>query len=388
MKVTAIETFVVPSEHWHPWVFCAVRTDEGITGYSEFGEGGMAGPLVSLIDAIAPIVIGRDPGPIARLCQDIFAANRYTTGGLQTMAIAGIELALWDIKGKSLGVPVHRLWGGPFRDRQRVYWSHLGTFRARWPGLYGTRPLKTWDDLADAAREVVDAGYTALKTNILWPGDPSRLIDQQFVGPHDLNATGELIDHTVNQISVIRDAVGPDIDIALDINANFRTDGAIRIARVLEPFDLMWLEIDTRDPVALAQIKSSTSTPICSGEQLLGMRDYQPYFRLHAMDTVKVDVAWQGFINAKQAADLAEIYELNIAPHNPASHLATFQSAHLTASVSNVRIMESDIDSPLWRDELVSAVPEIIDGHMTIPTSPGWGCDLNEEIARKHALTG
>ncbi len=153
MKVIAVETFVVPSEHWNPWVFCAVRTDEGITGYSEFGEGGMAVPLVALVDAIAPMVIGQDPGPIARLCQDIFAANRYTTGGLQTMATAGIELALWDIKGKSLGVPVHRLFGGPFRDRQRVYWSHLGTFRARWPGIYGTAPLKTWDDLV--AQDIV-----------------------------------------------------------------------------------------------------------------------------------------------------------------------------------------------------------------------------------------
>ena len=108
MKVTRIDTFVVGPEHWHPWLFCAVRTDEGITGYAEFGEGGLARPLVALVEALAPMVIGRDPGPIERIRADMFAANRYTAGGLQSMAMAGIELALWDVKGKALGTPIHR----------------------------------------------------------------------------------------------------------------------------------------------------------------------------------------------------------------------------------------------------------------------------------------
>ncbi len=388
MKITDIETFVVGPEHWHPWLYCAVRTDEGITGYSEFGEGGMAGPLVSLVEAMAPTLIGRDPGPIGRIRADLFAPNRYTSGGLQDMALAGIELALWDLKGKVLGRPVHRLFGGPFRDRQRVYWSHMATFRASNPGLYGTPELRTWDDVAEAAREVVDAGYTAFKTNIMWPGNPSRLIDQQFSGPHDLNAPTELVNHAVKQLSVLRDAVGPEIDIALDINANFRTEGAISLARALEPFELMWLEIDLRDPLALSQIKSSTRTPICSGEQMLNVRDYRPIFNLHAVDTIKVDVQWQGFSIAKFAADLAEVYELNVAPHNLSSHLSTFQGLNLSASVSNVRIMESDVDAPPWRDELTTAGPELIDGSMVIPTGPGWGCDLVESVAKKYAYMG
>lgn len=388
MKVTRIDTFVVGPEHWHPWLFCAVRTDDGITGYAEFGEGGMARPLVALVEALAPMVIGRDPGPIERIRADMFAANRYTAGGLQSMAIAGIELALWDVKGKALGTPVHRLVGGPFRERQQVYWSHMATFRASSPGLYGTPPLRTWDDVANAAQEVVAAGYTAFKTNIMWPGKPSRLIDQQFAGPHDLNAPTELLEHVVKQVSVLRDAVGPDVDIALDINANFRTEGAIRIARALEQFDLMWLEIDLRDPAALSQIKSSTRTPICSGEQMLGVRDYRPFFALHAVDIVKVDVQWQGFSSAKLAADLAEVYELNIAPHNLGSHLSTFQGLNLSAAVSNVRIMESDVDAPPWRDELTTVLPDIKDGYMAIPQQPGWGCDLDEAALKKYAYTG
>jgi len=115
------------------------------------------------------------------------------------------------------------------------------------------------------------------------------------------------------------------------------------------------------------------------------MREYQPFFDLRAMDTLKVDVQWQGFGPAKKVAGLAENYEMNVAPHNPASHLASFQSVHLTASVSNVRIMESDPDSVPWRDDLFTAVPEVKDSYMTVPTSPGWGSEPVESAIKKHA---
>jgi galactonate dehydratase len=118
------------------------------------------------------------------------------------------------------------------------------------------------------------------------------------------------------------------------------------------------------------------------------MREYQPFFDLRAMDTLKVDVQWQGFGPAKKVADLAENYEMNVAPHNPASHLASFQSVHLTASVSNVRIMESDPDSVPWRDDLFTAVPEVKDSYMTVPTSPGWGSEPVEAAIKKHAWNG
>jgi L-alanine-DL-glutamate epimerase-like enolase superfamily enzyme len=295
---------------------------------------------------------------------------------------------LWDIKGKALGVPVYQLVGGPFRDKQRVYWSHLATYRAHNAELMGKPKLRTMEDVANCAREAVDAGYTAFKTNIVFPGENAASISRGFSGTNDQNAPGDLVRHASEQIGFMRDAVGPDVDIMLDINFNFKTQGAISIGRAMEPYDLFWLEIDNQDPDALAQLKSAQRTPICSGEQLLGLRQYQPYFRSHAMDTVKVDVQWQGFSQARKVADLAEVYELNIAPHNYNSHLSSFQSLNLTASVSNVRIMESDVDSAPWRDEITTNAPEIKDGYMTIPTGPGWGCDLDEEAAKKYAFTG
>ena len=388
MKITAIENFLVRSFNPRPWLFCAIRTDEGITGYSEYGMGSFARGLPALIQDLGESLIGKDPLPVDKLWMDMYRDTRSASGGATAMAIAGIELALWDIKGKYHGVPVYSLVGGPFRDKQRVYWSHLATYRARMAEEWGKPKLSTMEDVADCAREAVDAGYTAFKTNIVFPGDEPSVIGNMFAGSNDQNAPTDLVEHTVRQIGAMREAVGPDVDICLDINYNFKTEGAIAIGRALEPFDLFWMEIDNQDPEALAQLKAQQRTPICSGEQLLGLRQYQPYFRKHAMDTVKVDVQWQGFSQAKKVADLAEVYELNIAPHNYNSHLSSFQSLNLTAAVSNVRIMESDVDSAPWRDELTTVVPEIENGWMAIPTAPGWGCDLDEDAARRYAYDG
>ena len=373
MKITAIENFLVKSFGASPWLYCAVRTDAGITGYSEYGAGSFAKGLPALVEDIGETLIGQDPLPADKLWMDMYRSARAASGGATAMAIAGIELALWDIKGKYHGVPVYRLLGGPFRDRQRVYWSHLATYRARLAESWGKPKLATMQDVADCAREAVDAGYDAFKTNIIFPGENPSVINNMFAGANDQNAPTELVRHTANQIGAMRDAVGPDVDICLDINYNFKTEGAIAIGRALEPFDLFWLEIDNQDPDALLQLKMSQRSPICSGEQLLGLRQYQPYFRKRAMDTVKVDVQWQGFSQAKKVADLAEVYELNIAPHNYNSHLSSFQSLNLCAAVSNVRIMESDVDSAPWRDELTTALPEISESRMKIPTAPGWG---------------
>ena len=388
MKITAIENFAVRGLGANPWLYCAIRTDEGITGYSEYGMGSFARGLPALVEDIGESLIGKDPLPVDKLWMDMYRNTRSSSGGATAMAIAGIELALWDIKGKFHGVPVYRLVGGPLREKQRVYWSHLATYRARMAEEWGVPKLSTMEDVANCAREAVDAGYTAFKTNIVFPGENPSVINNMFAGSNDQNTPTDLVRHTAEQIGAMREAVGPDVDICLDINYNFKTEGAIAIGRALEPFDLFWLEIDNQDPDALLQLKMAQRTPICTGEQLLGLRQYQPYFRKHAMDTVKVDVQWQGFSQAKKVADLAEVYELNIAPHNYNSQLSSFQSLNLTAAVSNVRIMESDVDSVPWRDELTTEVPEIENGWMTIPTRPGWGCDLDENAARKYAWQG
>jgi L-alanine-DL-glutamate epimerase-like enolase superfamily enzyme len=390
MKITGVETFAVNTgfQPARPWLFCAVRTDAGLTGYSEFGCDGITRGLQGLVQDLAERLIGRDPTAVDKHAMDLYRYTRQAAYGATQMAIAGLELALWDLAGKALGVPVWRLFGGPHRERQRVYWSHCATYRVENWELFGVKPLRTMADLGAAAREVVGRGYTAFKTNIIWPGEPARRISQGKLGPHDQLATREIIDQAAAQIAVMREAVGPDIDICLDVNVNFKPVEAIRLGHALEPYNLFWLEIDNQDARALAGLRSAIRTPICGGEQLLTVRQYRPYFEAQALDVVMVDVQWQGFSAAKKVADLAETYELNVAPHNYNGHLSTFQSLNLCAAVSNVKIMESDPDAVPLRDELFTRLPDVKDGHMTVPSAPGWGTELNEAAARKHAWRG
>jgi L-alanine-DL-glutamate epimerase-like enolase superfamily enzyme len=390
MKITGVETFAVNTgfRPARPWLFCAVRTDEGLTGYSEFGCDGITRGLQGLVQDLAERLIGRDPTAVDKHAMDLYRYTRQAAYGATQMAIAGIELALWDLAGKALGVPVWRLFGGPHRERQRVYWSHCATYRVENWELFGVKPLQTMADLGAAAREVVGRGYTAFKTNIIWPGEPARRISQGKLGPHDQLATREIIDQAAAQIAVMREAVGPGVDICLDVNVNFKPVEAIRLGHALQPYNLFWLEIDNQDARALAGLRAAIRTPICGGEQLLTVRQYRPFFEAQALDVVMVDVQWQGFSAARRVADLAETYELNVAPHNYNGHLSTFQSLNLCAAVSNVKIMESDPDAVPLRDELFTRLPEVKDGHMTVPTAPGWGTELNEAAARKHAWTG
>ena len=388
MKITSIETFPVKTIGDGAWIFSAVRTDSGLTGYGEFGTGLFKRGLPALVQDIGESLLGKDPRAVDKHFMDMYRLTRSSSGGATAMAIAGIELALWDLKGKDAGVPVYELVGGPHRDKQRVYWSHLGTYRAMYPELYDRPILREMNDLGDCAVEAVEKGYSAFKTNLIFPGENPMTISGLKADSNDQNAPSDLVKHAEEQISVMREAVGPDIDICLDINYNFKTEGAIALGRALEPYDLFWMEIDNQDPQALAQVKSSQRTPICTGEQLLGLRQYRPFLETMSMDTLKIDVQWQGFSQAKKVADLAEVYDVNIAPHNYNSHLSSFQSLNLTASVSNVRIMESDVDSAPWRDEITTEIPDLENGYMKIPSKPGWGCDLDERAAKKFAYEG
>ena len=386
MKVTNIETFIVDAG-WRPWTFVKIETDEGVTGYGECSDGSAPHGVVGTIEDLKPRLIGADPRAFEMRFWDMIRATRQSPGGIAAKAIAGIDCALIDIKAKALGVSVVELFGGPTRDSVRVYWSHCGTSRARNYELIGVPPLRTMEDIADLGREVVNRSFTALKTNIVFPGEPASLHWGGFgsgAGTTDQVASPELLRHIETLLGTFRDAIGPDIGLCLDLNFNFKTESCLRIAKTVEQFDLQWLEIDMYDPEAILQIKESTTTRICTGENLFYMREFIPYLELHAADVLMIDVPWNGFSQSKKMGDLAEVYQTNIAPHNYYSHLASYISASLCAVLPNVRIMEIDIDDVPWKDDLVTDPPEIIDGYMTVPTKPGWGTDLDEDEVIKH----
>ena len=386
MKITNIETFIVDAG-WRPWTFVKVETDEGVTGYGECSDGRNPNGVVGTIKDFTPLMIGRDPRPYEMRFWDMIRGSRQSPGGIAAKAIAGIECALVDIKAKALGISVVELFGGPTRDDVRVYWSHCGSSRARNYELIGVPPLKSMDDIAALGREVVEKGFTALKTNVIFPGDTASVHFGGFgggPGTTDGNVTSQVLRHIETLIGTFREAVGPDVSINLDLNFNFKPEACMRIAKVLEQFDMLWLEIDMYDHEALRQIKDSTATKICTGENLYYMREYLPYFECRAADVFMIDVPWNGFAPSKKIGDLANVFQLNVAPHNYYSHLATHMSASLCAVLPNVRIMEIDIDDVPWKDDLTTHVPDITDGYMKIPTRPGWGTDLNEEVAKAH----
>jgi L-alanine-DL-glutamate epimerase-like enolase superfamily enzyme len=372
---------------WRPWTFVRIETDSGLVGWGECSDNRSPHGIAGSVHDLADLLIGQDPRPIERLYWDMHRRMRQNYGGVSHKAMAGIELALWDIKAKALGVPVYELFGGPLRDRMRLYWSHCGTTRARYGKALGTPPLRSLDDIANLGREVVSRGFTALKTNIVIPGDPAQVYMPGFgggAGTTDQVVTTPVIRAIENLIGTFREAVGPDVDICLDLNFNFKTEACLRIAKAVEPFNLLWLEIDMYDPDALLQIKQSTTTRICTGENFYTLRGYRPYFEKHALDVAMIDVPWNGFTQSKKVGDLAETYELNVAPHNYYSHLSTLMSAHLCAVLPNVRIMEIDIDDVPWKDDLITEPLDIKDGYLRIPTRPGWGADLNEREVAKH----
>lgn len=386
MKIARVETIHCDAG-WRPWTFVKVETDDGLVGWGECSDSRNAHGVAGAVRDYEGVLLGQDPRAVERLYWDMCNVARPNLGGVAHHAIAGVETALWDLKAKALGVPVYELFGGPLRDRVRVYWSHCGTTRARSWKLLGTPPLRSMADIANLGREVVSRGFTALKTNIVIPGDPAAVYMPGFGRGHgatDGVAAPWVLEAIERLLTTFREAVGPNVGIALDLNYNFRTESVIRIAKLVERFDLQWLEYDTWDPEALLQIKQSTTTRICSGESLVTTKQYRRFFELHAFGVAMVDVPWNGFAAARRVAELAEAYETNVAPHNYYSHLASFISANLCATIPNVHIMEIDIDDVPWKDEMVTVRPSFEEGHMLLPTGPGWGTEINEDVLRAH----
>jgi galactonate dehydratase len=172
--------------------------------------------------------------------------------------------------------------------------------------------------------------------------------------------------------------------LLLDLNFNAKTEGYVKIVKAITDFDMFWVEIDSRNAQALAHIRRPSPYPISSCETLLGLRDFLPYFREHAMDVAIIDAVWNGVWQSLKIAAAADAFEVNIAPHNFYGHLATMMNVHFAAATPNLRIMEVDIDRLAWDDELFTSLPQFESGHIVVPDIPGWGTEPNEEAIRAH----
>jgi galactonate dehydratase len=389
MKVRAIETLHCDAG-WRNYHFVKLTAEDGIVGWSEFDEGFGSPGVSSAIAQLAERVVGCEVGEHERIYADLFCATRPGAGGVVGEAIGAIENALLDAKAKSLRVPCYELLGGKIRDRIRLYWSHCATWRINHPSYY--KPAITdIEGTRSIAAEVRERGFSALKTNTFiyedggvkgWrpgfgtPFEPARNVDRKVL--RNIRA----------HLEAMREGAGPDIDILLDLNFNCSTEGYLKIIREIRDLDMFWVEIDTRNPKAMAHIRQQSPHPISGLETLMGLRSFLPYFEQESVDVAIIDAVWNGVWQSMKCAASAEAYEVNVAPHNFYGHLCTMMNAHFAAAVPNLRIMEIDIDRIPWDDELFTHLPPIEDGHLIIPDRPGWGTEPNEEAIRAHPPKG
>lgn len=364
MRITSMTTFQVPPR----WCFLKIETDEGITGWGEPVLEGRAASVATTVAELSDYLIGQDPARIEDLWTVLYRGGFYRGGGIHMSALAGIDQALWDIKGKAFGVPVHELLGGPVRDRIKVY---------SWIG--GDRPSET----AHAAREVVGRGFTAVKMN----------------GTEELSYldTWDKVDRCVANVDAVRRAVGPNIGIGVDFHGRVHKPMAKVLLRELEPYRLMFVE----EPVlsehvdGFADVLRSSPIPIALGERLYSRWDFKSVLASGAVDIVQPDPSHCGGITeARKIAHMAEAYDVGLALHCPLGPIALAACLQIDAGCYNATIQEQSLGihyntSNDLLDYLADpAVFSYDEGQVTIPGGPGLGIEINEEYVAERAGEG
>ena len=364
MKITRLTTFIVPPR----WCFLKIETDEGITGWGEPVLEGRAHTVATAVDELGDYLIGKDPALIEDHWTVMYRAGFYRGGGVHMSALAGIDQALWDIKGKALGVPVHALLGGQLRDRIRVY---------SWIG--GDRP----GDTANMARDCGSRGFSAVKMN--------ATEEMQFVDTH------AKIDAVLERVQAIRDAMGPDFGIGVDFHGRVHRPMAKVIAKELEPYRLMFIEepVLSEHSEALKEIANHCSTPIALGERLYSRWDFKRILADGYVDIVQPDPSHAGGITeTRKIAAMAEAYDVAVALHCPLGPIALAANLQLDAVCYNAFIQEQSLGIhynttndllDYLKDPSVFAYRE---GYVAIPQGPGLGIEINEEAVERMARTG
>ena len=372
MKITEIRTGELWGHGYSGYV--RIYTDAGIVGTGECIHGGAG--IQNIVTSLAPLLLGEDPMNVDRLFETMRRRHVFNgaASGHHVTAMTGIEIALWDLVGRAVGLPVYALLGGKFRDKIRIYADcHAGG-----------------DDSpqgnADKAKEVVDLGFTAIKFDIDDLRSPHK---------HDpFNHTVSLaeLDDMVTKTAAIREGIGPHVDLAMDLHGRYDTHSGIRIAQALEEFNLLWLEepVPPENIDAMREVKRSTATPICAGENLYLRWGFKDLLEKQAVDIIMPDLPkCCGLSEGKKIANLAEIYYVPVAPHNVCGPLGTVASSHCCAAIPNFLVLEWHwMARPHWHDLVLADPPLIQDGYLTLTDRPGLGVELNEEAAEKHLRPG
>jgi galactonate dehydratase len=373
LKITGLHTAIIRSVG--PSVFVKVTTDEGITGLGECYPSAPASAVAAMIAHMGEHLLGENPLDVDRLWADVRRRHLFLGGQAGTLitALSGVEIALWDIAGKALGVPVYRLLGGAFRDRIRVYADlHAGAEPS--PESYAAR-----------AREAVARGFTAIKFDVDDADHPHKR--DRWNG----TLTAAELATIEDRVAAVREAIGPTIDLAIDMHGQYDAPSGIQVARALAPYRLMWLEepVPPENIAALREVKALGVVPICAGENLYTRFGFRDLIITQAADIIMPDIPKCGGLSeARKIAALAEIYYIPFAPHNVSSPVGTIAACHVCASIPNFLVLEwHAIDHPEWESLVRHDGPIIRDGYIQLSDAPGLGVELDDEVARRHLHT-
>ncbi|EKN69059.1 mandelate racemase/muconate lactonizing protein [Neobacillus bataviensis LMG 21833] len=361
MKIRSYELFQVPPR----WLFLKIETDEGIVGWGEPVIEGRASTVKACVEELMEYLIGKDPLRIEDHWSMLYRSGFYRGGPILMSAIAGIDQALWDIKGKYFNAPVYQLLGGACRDSIKVY---------SWIG--GDRP----SDVGAAAKKIVDVGFTAVKMN--------GTEELQYIDSY------EKIDQVLERIAAVREAVGQYVGIGIDFHGRVHKPMAKILAKELEQFRPMFIEepVLAENNEALREIAQHTSIPIATGERMFSRWDFKSVLANGYVDIIQPDVSHAGGITeCKKIATMAEAYDVALAPHCPLGPIALAACLQVDATAHNAFIQEQSLGihynqgSDLLDYIVDKSVFEYKDGYVSIPQGPGLGIEINEEFVRKQA---
>lgn len=354
---------LVMGSSWRNFTIVRLRTDDGLEGVGEVRMVNHTKALLGYLEYALPAhVIGADPFDLEALAQSMWRSDYERAGGVVMSGLAAVEIACWDIIGKALGQPVYRLLGGAVRDRIKAYAN----------GWYTVE--RTPEEFHAAARRVVERGYRALK------------VDPFGAGTYELDA--EERRRALSLVEAVRDAVGPDADLLIEMHGRFAPAAAVSIARDLERFNPAWIEepVPPENLAALERVRREVTIPVASGERIHVRHEFRELFERQAADILQVDITGcGGLLEAKKIAGWAEAYYLLMAPHNVGGPISTAAALHLAAATPNFKIQEHFNDfGEQHVKESAPGNPEVSDGYFPLPSGPGLGVTLDADLVAAH----
>lgn len=380
MKITSIKTAATRGHGMHLWV--KIETDAGITGIGECVHGGKQ--AIAIIQNLAPKLTGRDPFAIDAIFEEMRRSHVFDGGfaGALITALTGIEIALWDLKGKALEVPVYELLGGQFRDKIRVYADCQ------------VEPGMNFDEIKEVVDEVLERGFTALKIDLDIHAYGHSGSEVEGFTKDKFNYTAGQWEHErmVQLVDMVTEAAGRDVDVATDVHTRLDVPSAIRLAHDLEDYHLLWLEepVPAENIDAIRQVTESTTTPICSGENLYLRHGFRELIEKQAVNIIMPDIPKCGGLSeCRKIANMAELYYIPFAPHNVSSPIGTLASAHVCATVPNFLVLEFHwLHRDYWSTIIQEKTDIIQDGYIHLDDRPGIGVELDEEVGRRYQFPG